>query len=289
VSAPRPLRAQESRREAQALFESARELIGAGRYAEACPLLERSQALDPGIGTRFNLARCYELSGRLATAYSTYERAIAEMHAAGQTSREAVAQELLAVLEPRLAHLELAVRLDGMEPGFELLLDGVRVERTAWATAIPVDPGIHRVSASAPASQSWRTEFTVDHDAQNVHVDVPPLAPQLIVGPTSPLPPVAREAPSGRVRPQRTIALVLGALGLGGVGVGSYYGIRAISLNAQLGSACNGGCDSPGAGSLAHDSRYAGDASTISFAIGGALLAAAAVLWITAPADSARP
>jgi hypothetical protein len=281
---PRPARAQEPRDEAQAFFEAARALMGEGRYAEACAKLERSEALDPGIGTEFNLARCYDLAGRPAAASATYGRAIAAMHAAGQSDREAVARDLLGALQPRIAHVSLNVRLEGMEPGFELRLDGARVERTAWGAPIPVDPGSHVVTASAPASSAWRSDFTIDRDAQSVTVDVPPLAPILVVTPLSPLPP-AREVPSGRGGTQRTLAVILGALGVGGLGVGTYYGLHAAALKSDAGPHCGNGCDSDGV-NLTNDSLSAGNVSTISFVIGGVLLATGAVLWFTAPSET---
>lgn len=58
---------------AQGLFDEARALMAAGQAAEACPKLEESQRLDPGSGTLMNLARCYEQTNRIATAWSTYQ------------------------------------------------------------------------------------------------------------------------------------------------------------------------------------------------------------------------
>jgi hypothetical protein len=52
----------------------------------------------------------------------------------------------------------------------------------------------------------------------------------------------------------------------------------------SLRSQCAGVCDPNG--SLWHDALSAGDASTISFVIGGVLLAASGVLWFTAPSSA---
>ncbi|MEO8874495.1 MAG: hypothetical protein ABI461_02820, partial [Polyangiaceae bacterium] len=45
---------------AQALFSDARKLMNDGKYADACPKLEESENLDPGMGTMYNLGDCYE-------------------------------------------------------------------------------------------------------------------------------------------------------------------------------------------------------------------------------------
>ena len=78
-----------------------------GKHADACPKLEESQRLDPGIGTQFNLAVCYEQVGRTASAWSTFLDVAGAARAAGQTEREKVARQRATALEPRLIRLTI--------------------------------------------------------------------------------------------------------------------------------------------------------------------------------------
>lgn len=138
---------------ARALFNLGRALMASARYAEACPKFEESLRLDPGMGTRFNLAYCWEHIGRSASAWALYLDVAAEARAAGLGEREQIARNLARELEPRLSYLVVAV--DAPAAGQEVARDGVLLGRAAWGVPTPVDPGIHVVRASAPGKQPW--------------------------------------------------------------------------------------------------------------------------------------
>ena len=49
--------------------------MGEKRYADACAAFEKSNKLDPGIGTQLNIAKCYEEWGKIGRAFLAYRDA----------------------------------------------------------------------------------------------------------------------------------------------------------------------------------------------------------------------
>src|SRR5436189_3072489 len=94
---------------ARVLFAEGRKLVDAGNYAAACPKFEDSFRLDPGVGTNFNLADCFERIGRTASAWARFLDVAAATKAAGQVERERVARWRAAALERRLTRMIVEV------------------------------------------------------------------------------------------------------------------------------------------------------------------------------------
>jgi len=92
---------------AQLLFDEGFDLMETGRFAEACPKLEESQRLDPGMGTQFRLAECYEHTRRPASAWSTYVQVLQAARRAGMADREALAMARVQSLEPTLPRIQI--------------------------------------------------------------------------------------------------------------------------------------------------------------------------------------
>jgi tetratricopeptide (TPR) repeat protein len=166
--------AQDRMPASRALFDLGRALMASGRYSEACPKLEESARLEPGMGTRFNLAYCWERIGRSASAWALYLDVAAEARAAGSTEREQIARGLARDLEPRLAYLLVSVNRSS--PGLEIVRDGVPLGRAAWGVPTPVDPGLHVVQARAPGKQPWAGSVNVPARHFVYGVSVPELA-----------------------------------------------------------------------------------------------------------------
>src|SRR5579883_2794024 len=104
VLAPRPATAADPAA-AESLFDQGRQLMDQGRYSEACPKFEESQRLDPGLGTQFHLADCWEHLGRTATAWALFREVESQARAQGEGSREKIAHDRAATLQPMLPRL----------------------------------------------------------------------------------------------------------------------------------------------------------------------------------------
>jgi hypothetical protein len=154
--------ARGDRAAAEALFNDARRRVEAGDYAGGCPKFADSMALYPTTSTALNLARCHEHAGELAAAWDAYHAALAHNGETRDARRrkglEALARDGLAALEPRLPRLRVVVE-DG-PPGLAVTRDGQPVPVSALGESVPVDPGAHRIEATAPGHRPLRR--TVD-------------------------------------------------------------------------------------------------------------------------------
>jgi len=278
---------------AQALFDDAKRLVKQGDAAAACPKFEESERLEPGIGTKLNLADCYERVGRTASAWVLYLEVEDDTKHNGQTDRKKLAHERAAALLPQLSHLTIDVPPATRVTGLTIVRDGMVVGSPQWGLAVPVDPGPHVVVASAEGKQAFQATITVAPSGGAQTVTVPPLA----AAPTSGVATRAEKSPTGTEtaqpghHPRRTAGFV--ALGVGGVGLvlGTVFGLSAISKNNQSDSAsdCQGDtCIRGGTGAKARESaRSAGNVSTVAFVLGGAVAAGGLALVLTDPNQEA--
>ncbi|HKQ67919.1 MAG TPA: hypothetical protein VJT73_01205 [Polyangiaceae bacterium] len=288
---------------AEALFDDGKRLMIEGEFGPACEKLEQSQRIDPAVGTLLYLGECYEKSGRTASAWATFREASSAARASGQAERARIGQDRAARLESRLVRLTIKVASENAAiEGFALKRNGEMIGKALWGVAIPVDPGEQVVEAAAPGYQPATQKTAIDR--QPVSVSIPPLA-KLAGEPTAATPaptPPASSPDVGSVAPattsafstsdrpppanlQRTIGITLGALGVVGLGLGAFFGLKAISNNKEAEKHCPRGtkCEDPEGPSLAEEASHAAVASNITFAAGGVILATGAFIFLTAP------
>jgi serine/threonine-protein kinase len=278
---------------AEALFMDARKLATEGRFVEACPKFAESQRLDPGVGTLLYLAECYEKTARMASAWATFREAADLARASQQPAREKIALERAALLEPRLSRL--LIEVDRGASGVKIQRDGTELSAAVFGTAIPLDQGPHVIVASAPGKKPWTVTVELA-EGKTTTVKIPPLedsspaaAPSAVTPPTTssapPPPPVtasvapAPTSPGAVTSPYRVPALVAGGVGVLGLGLGAYFGLKASSLWDQSRDNCVGTRCGRDGFDLGTKANNAARVSTIFSIVGVAGLGAGAALW----------
>jgi len=283
---PNLARAQDSA--AEALFEQGRSLVAAGRVSEACPKFEESQRLDPGVGTQFNLADCYEKVGRIASAWGQFKAAEALAKAQGQSERAAVARARAEALVPRLSRLEILVTAEAQFSGLKVTRDGVEIGKAQWGVAIPVDAGEHRVTAAAPGKLPFDRIIQVGVSAKEA-LSIPPLedAPkEALARPLEGQGGDTSDSGAGRGGARLGLTLGLAGVSVAGLAVGSAFGLSALAKNRRSEDYCSGNeCLAEGA-KVRNDARFAGNVATVGFVAAGVLGGAAAILYFTSERSS---
>jgi hypothetical protein len=288
---------------AEALFNEARKLLDAGDYASACPKFAESYRLDPGGGTLTALAACHESQGKTASAWAEFIQVAADARQARRGDREKFARQRISALEPKLSKLAVVVdpAAEGL-PGLEVRRDNIVIGRAAWGTAVPVDPGDHTVEAHAKGKQDWSTHITLGDASDMRTVTVPALddvpAPPVAVTPpedtdenkakpASETPPASDDSLG---RGQRIAGIAVGSAGVLFAGLGTYFGVAALSHSNSANQLCPPNASNTCSGSAAvngvneeNSAKSSALAADVMFAGAIVALAAGVVLYLTAP------
>jgi hypothetical protein len=302
---------------AQALFDEAKKQMAQGNFMQACRQLEESQKLDAGLGTQFQLANCWQHLGKTASAWALFREVESQARAAGQGSREKVARDRAAALEPVLSKVvinlpdDLALAVASDPSCLEVWRDGVRVGHEAWQKAMPVDPGDHQIRAVARGKSPWETTVTVSSDAKTVAVQLPalkdlpgatpaaqpatvqqpaerrptpppPTAPA--IGLASPMPAASAEEPilDNHGGAQRAIGWFFAGAGVVGLAAGGYFGAKWFDERDKANLHCGGGCDAAGVRSR-DDARTMGVDAIVSAGSGAGAVLVGVALVASAP------
>lgn len=270
--------------EAEQLFRDGRDLGSQGRWQEACPLLERSQALDPAVGTQFNLGYCHEEIGKLASAERHYREVERALRLTGNHEEaDRVLQRLDAVAR-RVLKLRIDVATEVRIAGLAVTRSGEPIPPSQWGRELPIDPGDYLLEATAPNRKPWRRRVEARGEGHVVAVNVTPLEPVATrrQGTDSASP---KLPPSGWTIAGWTAA----AVGVVGVALGTGFAFDALAKrNEADDNYCieKGVCDEQGIGLYveAQDSAKIANAGFIGGGI--ALSAGIAMLVVGALDDS---
>jgi hypothetical protein len=168
----------------------------------------------------------------------------------------------------------------------KVTMDGEVLAERLEGTALSIDPGEHTFTFETGDQPPATMKLLIEQgqkDRREVVRFGGRTAPE--GHPTTaapPFPPSPGRQASGST--QRILAVVAGGVGVVGLGVGTAFGIGASSRKNEAQSACPGNpCSTEDGAAKWSSAGAAGNVATVGFIAGGAALAAAAVLWLTAP------
>ena len=272
------------------LFKQGKKLMADKRYAEACPKLEESMKLDPGIGTSLNIGKCYEEWGRIGRALTAYQTAL-KMAKEGKDKRVPDIQKLVDDLDSQVPRLTIKFPKDTSQEGVKVTLDGETV--TTFGTPLIIDPGPKTIEYTVDDGPKKTKVVPVERGGDSeVTLDIPKVraAKKPDKKPDGKKPgdgkPVEVATPPAPGRNMRIGGMVLGGAGVIAIGVSS---IMTLSAKGQYDDAlemhCMGMknmCDPMGL-ELTHSARSTANTATIIFVGGLAMIGGGVALYLLAP------
>jgi hypothetical protein len=151
------------RNAARDLYIEGESLRQQGRFADALERYNRSLQVFPAPTTAFRIAQCKAALGQLVEAAEEYR--VVTNTPLPQNPTEAFvkakndAATELALIEPRIPKVRINIQPYPLQ-GLQITVDNVAMSVALVGVARPVNPGQHRITATAPGYQTAQT--TVD-------------------------------------------------------------------------------------------------------------------------------
>ena len=274
-----------------------------GQLKDALPHFVESLRLDPKLKTTINLADCEEKLGMLVEAQSHWLMARDRAGREGDDRVKQEAEQRVASLGTRMPRLNIQF-VPGVPADAQVYRDEVMLGRVSLSTALPTNPGEHKISVRASGHED--SKYTVklsERDNKTLTVDVGPLGksppkplPEAGAAATPPLatpatPQAAPSAPSPATSPapddaapagsgsagtvQRVFGAVVGGLGLASFGVSGLFWRKA-STDVKV---------EPNGRKLAQDDLLI---TNVGLVAGSILVTGGIVLLLTAPSGPSR-
>jgi hypothetical protein len=211
-------RAQPAGAQAETLFREGRDLMTAGKIAEACAAFDESQKLDAAVTTLLNLAGCREKNSQLATAWGLFLEAERQTRGSNDDATKKlheIAQARAATLEPRVSKLTINVAPASRVAKLEITRGAERIDEAMWNRQLPVDGGTYSITARAPNTADWSTQIVIAAERDTKTVDIPKL---VVSAPATPVASQPPPPPPVAVVEKRSVVVPL-VVGVGAVGL----------------------------------------------------------------------
>jgi hypothetical protein len=275
-------------------------LMARGQYAAACAKIADSQRLAPSPKSLLELALCHEKEGKTASAFAELKTVVQQaewerLKAVSKTAKAHIAQ-----IEPRVSRITIKVPVTSETDGLEVTMDGITVSRGAWGMPQPADPGVHQVTASGPGRERWATTVRITGDGEQQSVQIPAAAPRVAAAPLPEPkdshaedpdyqpPPKAEESEAPATTASKPFAgYVLAGTGVVALGVGSYFGLRAMQRRRDSDAQCLHGCTHEGV-ELNDQAKTAAWVADIGIGVGLVSLSIGTYLLLRTPSAEAE-
>lgn len=276
------------------------EHLKAGNLTAACENFEKSQKIDPAVGTLLYLAECYERTRRTASAWATFREAASLARELRETERAAIGDQRAARLVPLLSRLTIDVTSVHEVPGLTVRQDGVPLNPALFGASVPIDPGKHVFSAEAPGYEPWTQEVEVMEGASSTTLNVPALVPKAAPAQAVEQPKTETVTPQPstfvqtdavpKTESSNAASWILMGGGLAFIGAGVGFGIHAKNLDDRALKECEGKlCATTDAEKLSDDAQQAALFSNIGYGVGAAaIITGGILLLIDAPQKGAE-
>jgi hypothetical protein len=162
-------------------------------------------------------------------------------------------------------------------PDLLVRLDGREVTRREWGTPVALDPGEHSVSITAAGKRPWSATIVLGRvsDRRSFTVNLDDASPE-----------PAPSADSRKLSTTQKVGIGAAIGGVVAVGIGTFFGVRAVVRDNRSDAGCDGNACDPDAKQLRLDAREDGNRATVAFITGGVLLAGGAGLYFFGKKDS---
>lgn len=194
--------APEGRAAAKQHQARAEELKKQGKLADACAELAEVERLDSKLPTLLELAECTESLGKLVEAETLWAAARERAKKDEKPQSRARAQERLAAVQKRVAHLTLQLASNAQSA--QVLLDDVPLDAAALGGALPANPGDHVVIVKLAGHDDAKFAVKLaDGEHQSLPIAAGPVGGAKAAA--APLPATAVSAPAPALPTQVTI------------------------------------------------------------------------------------
>jgi len=211
--------------EARRLFQSALEYEQAENWSKALKLFREVGQVKLTPQVRYHIALCEENIGKPVAALGGYRLALREADSVGPGFK----QEVEGRIEQLLATIpKLVIQRGKGAQAANIALDGTELGSVKIGAEVPVDPGPHTVSATAPGYEDFMATVTVEaKKTETLTVNMtklPAEAAPTTGGTTEPEPVVWK-------KPSRTIPYIVGGSGAALVLTGGiFYYLRSSAI-----------------------------------------------------------